>query len=79
MNAREALHKWIDTLPDWVIDDLWAQVRTQPMHVTNLQQWIDAAADLRREIASVSPDLHDALRVLDETREDRLNDLLGRC
>ncbi len=78
MNARESLHRWIDTLPDWVVDDLWKQVQTHPEPFANLQQWIDAAADLRREITAASHSLSDALSALSETREERLDDLLGR-
>ncbi|MDX2139451.1 MAG: hypothetical protein SF123_15310 [Chloroflexota bacterium] len=73
---REELHALIDRLPEDELDVLWQQFQDERPKADMLE-WIQEASELRVEIARMFPDLPPILAILDEVREERLNDLMG--
>lgn len=77
--AREELHALIDRMSEDKIQVLLEQVRSeveQPRNET--LEWLDQARQLRAELRIKYGQRNvDIVSLLDEAREERLNDILG--
>jgi Rad3-related DNA helicase len=79
MTTREALHALIDRLPDEAVEDWFNEIqsRVQPLPKSD-EEWLEGARQLRKELHEKYGEITDAVTILEEIREERLNDIMGR-
>lgn len=77
---RDELHEIVDRLPDYKIAEVLKQLKTEviPAQIS-LGDWLDGARTLRAEMQSKYGEraIPNTAEIINEIREDRLNDLMG--
>jgi hypothetical protein len=78
-SLRDELHTLIDQLPDDAVERLVIQLRQNPQDLGDeTLAWLERARRFRSHLSKELGDhVFDPVRLLEETREERLNDILG--
>jgi hypothetical protein len=76
-SAREELHALIDAMPEEELKDWLLQIRQSKENSSAMLAWLEHAELLQNELVGRYGILQDSVSILEEIRQERLNDLMG--
>jgi Rad3-related DNA helicase len=77
--AREELHALIDRLSEEDAERWLLEIQQSlPEESKAMLEWLNQAEKLQNKLLSRYGEITDSVSMLDEVREERLNDLMGR-